>query len=151
MDNEADVVVLLRVKTKEPLKQETIDQFCDFGQKEEQDEKDITNEQFQTGVKAGNKIRWMGVPSDDTFDNVFINIQKIQYSGEKNIFGKPFILGNPYATDDGELDPIIGNVVDGIVPSDVGEESEEYTMFFTVSNQKGIFSIDPTIKVSPVN
>lgn len=125
-------VITLNVETQQIVNPE-IDEFCNFGQAEDTENKDFTIE-----ANVGDVIMWKGVSSDAPSTDA-VKIVSIDHESGTNFFGT------------GSLDNNGQDFVLGVIKSGNAGEEQKYTLRFTVFNgtsqRNGIFVIDPKIKI----
>lgn len=131
----ANLTITLYVNTSR-IDHKNVDRDCNFGQSG-----NVPNEDYTSRVNVGDTVTWQGVSSTNVNDKV--NINRINYQGNSNIFGRSVIEGSG--------DP---ETVTGLVEQDTGGDEETYTIFFSVLNSGNPrppdgdpFHIDPKIQV----
>lgn len=122
--------ITLHVDT-DNIDQQNIDATCTFGQSS-----GLTNEDFTTYVKKGDKIIWGGVSSSSPRTDV-VKIKKIKYKRGSVILNKSELTGDK---------SVVGITKKGNV-GDVGEYLIEFTVFNNGIKRNGTFKIDPKLQV----
>ena len=100
------------------------------------------NEDWYTEVKPGDTVSWLGFSTSSPND--VVNITKIRYKGENDLFGKAKLNG-----DGGSPEKVIGTI------NNLPKWDEEiYSITFTVYNgnnggkRNGKFQIDPKLRMN---
>jgi hypothetical protein len=124
-------VVTLYVDTTQ-IDQSSIDQHASFGQPA-----GISNQDFKTNVRKGDRIIWQGVSISNPSDEV--KITAIDHVSGAIIYAQKSLKGRK-----GSDELVVGTVKIG--PGKLEQYIEEkYSLDFTVTN-KGTFQIDPVMR-----